>query len=75
MFLLKYFQENHLGMFLAFRQIDVLKLPKYGENITVSTGIYDCKGPYGYRNTVLYDENQTPCIQSSVKKTLVFICC
>jgi len=59
-----FMRENNLGMFLTTRQLDVVRMPSYGENVHVQTSIYACKGFMGYRNTVMYDEKNTPCILS-----------
>ncbi len=55
--LTKYFNENNISMFLISRQVDIYKLPKYGEKIIARTYVYECNEAYGYRNTVIYDEN------------------
>ena len=43
----RFLDKNNLGMFLLFRQADILRLPKYGEQIRTATSIYQCKGYYG----------------------------
>ena len=53
---------NNLGMFILSRQVDILRLPVYGEKITVQTHIFDCNGFLGYRNTALYGEDGFPCL-------------
>lgn len=60
----RHLADNNLGMFLLFRQADVIRLPKYGENISACTWIYKCNGFSGYRNTVLYDEGGRACVKS-----------
>lgn len=55
--LTKYFNENNISMFLISRQVDIYKLPKYSEKIIARTYVYECNEAYGYRNTVIYDEN------------------
>ncbi len=55
--LTKYFNENDISMFLISRQVDIYKLPKYSEKIIARTYVYECNEAYGYRNTVIYDEN------------------
>ncbi|WP_300365852.1 acyl-ACP thioesterase domain-containing protein [Brachyspira sp.] len=55
--LTKYFNENNVSMFLVSRQVDIYKLPKYSDKIIVRTYVYECNEAYGYRNTVIYDEN------------------
>ena len=55
--LTKYFNENNVSMFLVSRQVDIYKLPKYSDKVIVRTYVYECNEAYGYRNTVIYDEN------------------
>ncbi len=55
--LTKYFNENNISMFLVSRQVDIYKLPKYSDKVIVRTYVYECNEAYGYRNTVIYDEN------------------
>jgi acyl-ACP thioesterase len=54
--------KNNLGMFIVSRQADILKLPVYGERVTVQTSIFDCKGYFGYRNSAIYGEDGRPCL-------------
>jgi len=54
--------HNNLGMFIISRQVDILRLPVYGEKITVETRIFECQSFLGYRNTVLYGEDGQPCL-------------
>ena len=59
-----FLRDNHLAMVVVSRQVDILRLPVYGEEISARTSIYECKGFSGYRNTILYDEKGSPCIKS-----------
>jgi len=54
--------RNNLGMFIISRQVDILRLPVYGEEIAVETRIFACRSFLGYRNTVLYGEDGLPCV-------------
>jgi acyl-ACP thioesterase len=49
-------------MVLVFRQADVVRLPRYGENITVQTSVFECGSFLGYRNTILLGEDGSPCV-------------
>lgn len=62
--LAEYFDKYNIGMYLASRQVDIIRTPVYGENLIIRTWIYDCKRAYGYRNTIVYDEDGCPCIIS-----------
>lgn len=57
-----YLTDGNLGMFILSRQVGIVRLPAYGENITVQTSIFGCNGYVGYRNTVLYGEDGLPCL-------------
>lgn len=59
-----YLKNNGLGMFLVSRQADILRLPVYGETVTARTSVFDCRGYYGCRNTMLYGNDGRPCIQT-----------
>jgi len=37
-----YFANNNLGMVILSRQVNIVRLPIYGEEITVQTSIFDC---------------------------------
>jgi acyl-ACP thioesterase len=60
----KYLIDNNLIMILVNRQADVLRMPLYTEHLTVETRIYECKGAFGMRNTVIYDDTHKPCLVS-----------
>jgi acyl-ACP thioesterase len=60
----KYLMDNNLVMILVNRQADILRMPSYKEHLMVETSIYECKGAFGKRNTVIYDENHNPCLVS-----------
>ncbi|GHT58381.1 hypothetical protein FACS1894109_12520 [Spirochaetia bacterium] len=60
----KYLIDNNLIMILVNRQADVLRMPLYKEHLTVETSIYECKGAFGMRNTVIYDDSHKPCLVS-----------
>jgi len=57
-----YLASNNLGMFFVSRQIDIVRMPLYGENFTVQTSAFAFKSFCGYRNTVLYGEDRRPCL-------------
>lgn len=52
----QYLQQNKVGIFLTFRQIDFHKPLKFKDEIKVITSPYETKSFLGYRNTVIYDE-------------------
>ena len=52
-----YFKETGCIMFLISRQLDIVKKPKLDDKVTVKTWCYELGRLYGFRNTVIYDEN------------------
>ncbi|MDD4817831.1 MAG: thioesterase [Victivallaceae bacterium] len=59
-----YLEREHCAVFLASRQIDIIRRPCYGETVTVRTGVFDCMSIFGYRNTFIFDESGVPVIKS-----------
>jgi acyl-ACP thioesterase len=51
----RYMSERRAGIFLCYRQADLLRRPAYGETLTATTFIYDLNPVTGRRNTVIYD--------------------
>lgn len=62
--LTKFFEEQHFGMFLVSRQVVLDRLPTYGENVTVRSWIHDFNRLFGYRSTVILDEQGAYCVRS-----------
>lgn len=60
----KFFRENDVAMFLSARQIDILRKPCYGEEISTTTYVYEIKRTYGFRNTFIFDENGNALVKS-----------
>ena len=54
-------RQNNVTQILAARQVDILRVPHYREKLTISTGVYECYGYYGFRNTIIFDEAGLPC--------------
>lgn len=59
-----FFKERNTAQFLVSRQLDILRYPRYGQRLSARTSVYECRGFYGFRNTVLYDEEERPCMES-----------
>ena len=53
----EYLMENKRAWVLLSWQIEVERYPRFGENITLSTKVYDFKRSFGYRNLMLQDES------------------
>lgn len=59
-----YFLVNGIAMIVASRQMDVIRMPRINERLTVCTSVYDYQKFFGYRNTAIYDEKGCPCVLS-----------
>lgn len=57
----RYLEENGMCQLLASRQVNIVRIPQYKENLTISTSIYECKELFGFRNTIISDEEGNPC--------------
>ena len=57
-----YLRNNGIAVFLAFRQVEVIRLPAYGEHLTVRTNVYDCRNFFGFRNTAICDDKGRICV-------------
>jgi acyl-ACP thioesterase len=60
----RYFREQGIAQVLVSRQADLIRMPRYGERLSVRTSVYECQSFIGYRNTVIYDEAGLPCVKS-----------
>ncbi|MDF9828368.1 medium-chain acyl-[acyl-carrier-protein] hydrolase [Ereboglobus sp. PH5-10] len=56
-----YFRANNIAQLLVSRQVDVLRVPRIKEKLTITTGVFGCAGAFGHRNTIIYDESGAPC--------------
>lgn len=63
--ILRYFAENGLNMYLVSRQVDISRLPAYGEELSLKAWIYGCDRRFGLRNTIMYDAAGKVCMASS----------
>lgn len=52
-----YLNNNNLGVFLLYRQVDILKKPKFAETVKLTTYPYNTNRISGYRHIYMYDEN------------------
>jgi acyl-ACP thioesterase len=53
-----------MGLYLTFRQMDLKRLPAYGETVMVKSWVYDCDRLFGWRNSVIYDSKGEICVAS-----------
>ena len=57
----RYMRINNVTQLLASRQVDIIRVPHFKEKLTIQTGVYECFGYYGFRNTIITDEAGLPC--------------
>lgn len=60
----RFLAEQGLAQLLAYRQVEVVRIPRFKEKLTVTTRIYDVKPMFGFRNTFIYDEAGDVCYRS-----------
>ena len=60
----QYFAEQNMAQLLASRQVEVIRLPEYKEELTVTTSVYGMKPMFGFRNTFIYDAAGKPCYRT-----------
>ncbi len=52
----EFYRRCNAVTFLLFRQMDFVREVKYGQKVTIGTEVFQMKGTYGMRNTLMYDE-------------------
>ena len=60
----QYFAEQNMTQLLASRQVEVMRVPSYKEELTVTTSVYEMKPMFGFRNTFIYDAEGKPCYRT-----------
>ena len=60
----QYFTEQNIAQLLATRQVEVVRVPEYKEELTVTTSVYEVKPMFGFRNTFIYDGEGKPCYKT-----------
>lgn len=59
-----YFARENMAQLLASRQVEVLRVPSFKEELTVTTSVYGMKPMFGFRNTFIYDADGCPCYRT-----------
>ena len=59
-----YFAKQNMAQLLASRQVEVVRVPKFKEKLTVTTSVYGMKPMFGFRNTFIYDAEGVPCYRT-----------
>jgi len=60
----QFFSEQNMAQLLASRQVEIVRVPKYKEELTVTTLVYEMKPMFGFRNTFIYDREGNPCYKT-----------
>ena len=60
----KFFSDNNMTQLLATRQVEVVRVPSFKEDLTVTTSIYEVMPMYGFRNTFIRDTQGYPCYRT-----------
>ena len=59
-----YLRETGGAQLLAFRQLEIRRVPALYEELTCTTTVFDCRGAQGFRNTIITDAAGNPCYES-----------
>ncbi len=60
----RFFTEQNMAQLLASRQVEVMRVPEFKEELTVTTSVYGTKPMFGFRNTFIYDAQGAPCYRT-----------
>ena len=60
----QYFTEQNMAQLLATRQVEIVRVPEYKEELSVTTSVYGMKPMFGFRNTFIYDAQGKPCYKT-----------
>ena len=60
----KFFADNNMTQLLATRQVEVVRVPGFKEELSVTTTIYEVLPMYGFRNTFIRDAQGNDCYRT-----------
>ena len=60
----EYFARENMAQLLASRQVEIMRVPDFKEELTVTTSVYGMKPMFGFRNTFIYDAEGKPCYRT-----------
>ena len=60
----QYFTIQNMAQLLVSRQVEIIRVPSYKEELTVTTSVYGMKPMFGFRNTFIYDAEGKPCYRT-----------
>ena len=59
-----FFAREGMTQLLVSRQVEIVRVPRFGEDLTVTTSVYGMKPMFGFRNTFIYDADGRPCYKT-----------
>lgn len=60
----QFLQEHSIAQLLASRQVEIVRVPHFKEDLKVTTSIFEVKPMFGFRNTFIYDAQGEVCYKS-----------
>ena len=60
----RYFETENMAQLLATRQVEIVRVPQFKEELTVTTSVYGMKPMFRFRNTFIYDALGNPCYKT-----------
>lgn len=60
----KFFNDQNMAQLLATRQVEIVRLPLFKEDLIVTTSVYEVKPMFGFRNTFIRDAQGVPCLKT-----------
>lgn len=60
----RFFADNGMTQLLVFRQVEIVRVPVFKEDLTVTTSVYETKPMFGFRNTFILDAEGKPCYRT-----------
>ncbi len=60
----QFFARENMTQLLVARQVEVMRVPRFKEQLTVTTTVYEVKPMFGFRNTFIYDAQHRPCYRT-----------
>src|SRR5690554_741431 len=61
----KYLEDNNLGVFLTYREINIIKRPNIFSKLNITTHPFETRQVSGYRHIYIKDENNNNLITST----------
>lgn len=66
-----FLKSNDYAWFLSARSVEVVKMPRFMDEVLVKTALYEINTMTGNRNTFIYDKDKKPLVKSNAFGVLV----